>query len=110
LLVQVAKGSRGNVCFDELGTEGLEDVLDVKGVDERLFGDYFHGFVEAAAFSLSTIFKGGVDEEVFDLRAEVAQRWGRVAGFPWGLFLDVFGSVDPVCGFFDGVEESGVPG
>jgi hypothetical protein len=44
------------------------------------------------------------------VRAEVAQRWGRVAGFPRCLFLNGFGSVDPFRGFFDGVEESGVPG
>jgi hypothetical protein len=82
-----------------LGTVGLEDVLDVEGVDERLSGEDFHGFVEAVVFSLRAI-----DEEVFDLRAEVAQRWGRVAGFPRCLFLARFGSVNPVCGFFDGVE------
>jgi hypothetical protein len=62
-LVQVAEGSRGNVCIGELGTVGLEDVLDVEGVDERLFGDDFHGFVEAVAFSLVTVSKSGTDEE-----------------------------------------------
>jgi hypothetical protein len=100
--VQEAEGSRGNVCFGELGTVGLEDVLDVEGVDERLFGEHFHEFVEAVAFSLSDF--RGIDEEVFDVRSEVAQRWGRVAGFPRCLFLNGFGSLDPFRGFFDGVE------
>jgi hypothetical protein len=49
-----------------------------------------------------------MDEEVIYVRAEVAQRWGRVAGFPRCLFLNGFGSVDPVCGFLDRREESWV--
>jgi hypothetical protein len=106
-LVQVAEEGR-RVCFGELGTVWLEDVLDVEGVQERLFGEDFHDFVDAVTCSLF-VKCSVIDEKVFDLRAEIAQGWGHVTGFPRCLFLDGFGSVDPICGFFDGGEESGVP-
>jgi hypothetical protein len=77
LLVQVSEGSRGNLCFGELGTIGLEGGLDV-GVDEKLVGDHFHGLLDAVEFLLSESFIG-MDEEVFDVRAEVA-RWLAVSG------------------------------
>jgi hypothetical protein len=71
---------------------------------------HFQRLLDAGKFFLSEKFSGMDEEEVFDVRAEVAQRWGRVAGFPRCIFLNGLVSVDPVCGFFDGVEESGVPG
>jgi hypothetical protein len=46
-----------------LGTVRLEDVLDVEGVHERLFGEDFHGVVDAVASSLSVKFSG-IDEEL----------------------------------------------
>jgi hypothetical protein len=73
----------------------LEDVLHVEGVGERLGGQKFRAELR----------------ELFELRAEVGEVRGRVAGIPFLLFLPRFGGVHPASGFFfGGFDSSGVQG
>jgi hypothetical protein len=52
----------------------------------------------------------GWDEDELDVRAEVAEVRGSVAGRGPLRSYHGFGVEDPVCGFHDGVEDLGVPG
>jgi hypothetical protein len=93
--VEVAEGGGGRRRFGETGTVRLEDFIDVEGVVKRL----------AAQVVLSCL----VDD--VELRAEVAQPWGNVAGFELLPLFSGLGRIHPFPGFFDGGgDHPAVPG